>query len=82
MSEHLANAFTTAGGTRFKSGRETRWGYLIILLFFGGIVGWAAVAPLSTAAVAPGIVTVDGNRKTVQHLEGGIVEEILVRDGR
>ena len=81
MSEHLANAFTTAGGTRFKSGRETRWGYLIILLFFGGIVGWAAVAPLSTAAVAPGIVTVDGNRKTVQHLEGGIVEEILVRDG-
>lgn len=81
MSDNISDAFLAAGGTRFKAGRELRWGYLLILLFFGGIVGWATIAPLSTAAVAPGIVTVDGYRKTVQHLEGGIVEKILVQDG-
>lgn len=52
-----------------------------ILIFFGIFGGWAALAPLDSAAIAPGIVSVDTSRKTVQHLEGGIVDEILVRDG-
>ena len=52
-----------------------------ILIFFGIFGGWAALAPLDSAAIAPGIVSVDTSRKTIQHLEGGIVEEILVRDG-
>ena len=56
-------------------------GILIIALFFGALGGWAALAPLQSAAIAPGEVTIDSNRKTVQHLEGGIVSEILVRDG-
>ncbi|MEK0083585.1 HlyD family type I secretion periplasmic adaptor subunit [Benzoatithermus flavus] len=53
----------------------------IILVFFGGFGGWAAFAPLSGAAVAPAVVAPEGYRKTVQHLEGGIVREIRVRDG-
>ena len=52
-----------------------------ILIFFGIFGGWAALAPLESAAIASGIVSVDTSRKTIQHLEGGIVEEILVRDG-
>ena len=48
---------------------------------FGGFCAWASLAPLSSAAVAPGIVTADTNRKTVQHLDGGVIGEILVRDG-
>lgn len=52
-----------------------------IILFFGVFGAWSAVAPLSSAALAPGVVKVDTNRKTVQHLEGGIVKEISVRDG-
>lgn len=56
-------------------------GILIMLLFFGLFGTWAAVAPLESAAIAPGVITVDSNRKTIQHLEGGIVAEILVRDG-
>lgn len=56
-------------------------GFTIIVLFFGVFGGWAAIAPLQSAAIAPGIVSVDTNRKTVQHLEGGIVGRILVRDG-
>lgn len=56
-------------------------GMLIILFFFGGLGIWAAMATISSAVIAQGEVKVDNNRKTVQHLEGGIVREILVRDG-
>ncbi len=56
-------------------------GALAALVGFGGFGGWAALAPLASAAIAPGTVTVDGNRKTVQHLDGGIIAEILVREG-
>ena len=43
---------------------------------FGGFGTWAVVAPLSSAANAPGIIAVESYRKTVQHLEGGIVKTI------
>jgi HlyD family type I secretion membrane fusion protein len=56
-------------------------GWLVIAGVFGGFGTWAAFAPLSSAAIAPGIVVVDSNRKSVQHLEGGVIREILVRDG-
>lgn len=56
-------------------------GYALIAFTFGGLGSWAAVAPLDSAVVAPGAVSVESNRKTIQHLEGGIVREILVRDG-
>ena len=56
-------------------------GLIIIAVFFGGFMGWAAFAPLGSAAIAPGTVIVETNRKTVQHLEGGIVDQIKVRDG-
>ncbi|TVQ97007.1 MAG: HlyD family type I secretion periplasmic adaptor subunit [Desulfovibrionales bacterium] len=56
-------------------------GLVIILLFFGGLGVWAATATISAAVIAQGEVKVDSNRRTVQHLEGGIVKEILVRDG-
>ncbi|MBF0101322.1 MAG: HlyD family type I secretion periplasmic adaptor subunit [Desulfobacterales bacterium] len=56
-------------------------GVFTIILAFGGLGGWAAIAKISGAIIAPGEVIVDTNRKTVQHLEGGIVKEILVREG-
>ncbi|MEO1144078.1 MAG: HlyD family type I secretion periplasmic adaptor subunit [Cyanobacteria bacterium J06638_22] len=56
-------------------------GMTVILIFFGGFGSWAVVAPLASAAMAPGQVTVESNRKTVQHLEGGIIRELLVREG-
>ena len=56
-------------------------GMLILLLFLGVLGGWAALAPLNAAVVADGIVTVEGSRKPVQHLEGGIVGSIGVADG-
>ncbi len=57
-------------------------GFLIILLFLGGFMVWAGVAPLQSAAIAPGSVNLDTYRKTVQHYEGGIISEILIREGQ
>ena len=59
----------------------TRSGLAVLFLFFGAFGGWAALAPLDSAAVAPGVVKVAGERKLVQHLEGGIVSELHVKDG-
>lgn len=56
-------------------------GYLIIFVTFGLFGIWACVALLDSAALAPGVVTVKNYRKTVQHLEGGIVKTLHVRDG-
>ena len=58
-----------------------RIGYLILLLTFGLFGGWATFAPMDSAALAPGVVTIKSYRKTVQHLEGGIVRELRVHDG-
>jgi len=58
-----------------------RLGLIFILIVFGGFGGWAAFAPLDSAALAPGTITVEGYRKTVQHLEGGIIKSLQVRDG-
>lgn len=55
-------------------------GVIIVITFFGfGL--WAALAPIDSAAIAPGFFTVQSNRRTIQHLEGGIVKEIFAKDG-
>jgi HlyD family type I secretion membrane fusion protein len=56
-------------------------GLVVIALTLGGVGTWATLTPIAGAVIAPGAITVQSNRKTVQHLEGGIVAEILVRDG-
>src|SRR5436190_4044208 len=61
--------------------RVVRFGFLLIVLTFVGLGGWSAVASIDSAVVAEGTVVVESNRKTIQHLEGGIVAEILSRDG-
>ena len=62
--------------------RPAMIGYLVILLSFGVLGGWSAFARIDSAVVAPGVVTVESNRKTIQHFEGGIVLEIDVREGQ
>ena len=58
-----------------------RIGLLTIGVFFGGLGGWAALAPLDGAVVGAGTLSVHGNTKTIQHREGGIVSDIVVQDG-
>ncbi|MCU0887499.1 MAG: HlyD family type I secretion periplasmic adaptor subunit [Rubritepida sp.] len=57
------------------------FGAIVMVGFFGGFMAWATQAPLAEAAIAPGVIKVEGQRRTLQHLEGGVVREILVRDG-
>lgn len=58
-----------------------RLGFLLILVFLGGFLAWGFLVPIAGGAIAPGVISPDGNRRTVQHLEGGIISELRVRDG-
>lgn len=59
-----------------------RFGFGVIALVFGGLIIWSIFAPIEGAVTAGGQVVVEGNRKSVQHLEGGTVSDILVREGQ
>ncbi len=55
-------------------------GLVVVIGLFGGLLAWSATATIDGAVVAPGTVVVDSNRKAVQHLDGGIIGAILVRE--
>jgi HlyD family secretion protein len=62
--------------------RGINWaGNLLVTCFVLGLGIWSSLAPLESAAIASGVVEPESSRKTIQHLEGGIVREILVSDG-
>ena len=57
------------------------FGLAMLALMIGGGGLWASVVPLSSGAVAPGVVVPEGQRRTVQHYEGGLVRALVVREG-
>jgi protease secretion system membrane fusion protein len=59
-----------------------RTGLWVLGLGFGGFLLWAALAPLDEGVPTMGMVTLDTKRKSVQHLSGGIVKEVLVQEGQ
>lgn len=59
-----------------------KFGFAVIGIGLGIFVIWGGTAPLDSAALAEGVVTVAGHHKTVQHLEGGVIEKIFVQDGQ
>ena len=59
-------------------GRKALW---ILGLGLGGFLVWAAFAPLDEGVPSQGVVAIDTKRKTVQHLTGGILKDVLVREG-
>ena len=61
--------------------RDIRVGVIIAVAFFVIFLGWAAFARLDAAAMAQGRLTVSGQRQTVQHREGGVISQILIREG-
>jgi protease secretion system membrane fusion protein len=64
------------------TGRIARLGLWAIGMGFGGFLLWTAMAPLDEGVPSSGIVSVDTKRKTVQHQQGGIIREVLVREGQ
>ena len=77
----LAPSFA-APARSFGVGRHVVAALLAVLLLFGLLGGWAATTSLNGAVMAAGAVAVDQNAKAVQHRDGGVVGEILVRDGQ
>ena len=88
LSPLLSGSDAHNGSLTFSAGdipdsdlRIRRLGYTLLLTLFLGFIFWASVAPLDSAARARGSLQVEGNRKSLQHLEGGIVSDILVSEG-
>lgn len=77
----LAKPGSTAGDAATDDRRFKVIGFIVILIVFFGFGTWAATAPIASAAHAPGKIRVESKRQSVQHLEGGIVKTIDVRDG-
>ncbi|MEM0989320.1 MAG: HlyD family type I secretion periplasmic adaptor subunit [Pseudomonadota bacterium] len=79
-----AGAPAPAAPTPQKSwgaGSFIRYGLVCVLILLIGFFGWGATAKLAGAVIATGQLRVETNRQVVQHLDGGVVEEILVREG-
>lgn len=56
-------------------------GAAVMIGFFGFIVGWAALSPIDSAAISYGTIGAEGSRKGVQHIDGGVISAILVKEG-
>ncbi|MBU1334453.1 MAG: HlyD family type I secretion periplasmic adaptor subunit [Alphaproteobacteria bacterium] len=61
--------------------KQTLFGFMLVAAAFGGFGGWAAMAPLSAAVIAPGSFVATGENKIIQHFEGGIIKDLMVREG-
>ncbi|WP_023639674.1 HlyD family type I secretion periplasmic adaptor subunit [Dickeya zeae] len=61
--------------------RALRLGWWLVFAGFGGFLLWALLAPLDKGVAVQGNVVVSGNRKVIQHMQGGIVERIQVKEG-
>ena len=77
--ELLPTSVPPTPSTRLHS--VTLAGNLLVCGFVLGLGTWSTFAPLESAAIAVGVVEAESSRKTIQHLEGGIVKEILIADG-
>ena len=64
-----------------NSGRAARVGLWTLAIGLGGFLVWASFAPLDEGVPTQGMVSIDTKRRTVQHLQGGMVQEVLVREG-
>jgi HlyD family type I secretion membrane fusion protein len=58
-----------------------KFGLGVIAFGIGFFIIWGGAAPLDSASIAEGVIIVSGNHKTIQHLEGGVIEKITVKDG-
>lgn len=64
-----------------NSDRAARIGLWTLAIGLGGFLVWASLAPLDEGVPTQGMVSIDTKRRTVQHLQGGMVQEVLVREG-
>lgn len=68
-------------GDEFGASRAIRLSSIVLVAFITAFFAWASLVPLDSAIIASGVVVVETKRKKIQHLEGGIIERIMVRNG-
>ena len=66
---------------RFSARKALYMGFITMLVMGGGLVGWSVFASLSGAVIASGRLGVEGHNQVVEHIDGGTVSQIFVRDG-
>jgi HlyD family type I secretion membrane fusion protein len=64
-----------------EAARWVRLGLLLLASTVGVALAWSVLVPLASAVVGAGVVKVDSSRKRIQHPEGGVIKDIVVRDG-
>lgn len=64
------------------TGKPIRIGFWVLVVGFGGFLLWAGLAPLDEGVSAPATVSIETRRKTIQHLNGGVVRQVLVKEGQ
>ncbi|EAR49706.1 type I secretion membrane fusion protein, HlyD family protein [Oceanicola granulosus HTCC2516] len=72
---------TGAAANRWSARRPLTLGLLALLLLVGGFGTWSVSARITGAVIASGRIEVDQNRQVIQHPDGGVVAEILVKEG-
>lgn len=77
----MIGALTIHPGSR-QWYRPAMAGFMVIALAFGALGLWSATAKIDSAVVAPGVVSIETSSKIVQHLEGGIIRQVLVQEGQ
>ncbi len=65
----------------FSARWQVFWGLLAVAILVGGLGYWAATANIAGAIVAPGQIVVEQNRQVVQHPDGGVVSQVLIKEG-
>src|SRR6185436_5504267 len=76
------DASDAGSGAPLDERRILRIGMVTLVGGFGGFLAWAAIVPLEEGVPAPAVVSVDTQRKGVQHQTGGIVKKILVKEAQ
>ncbi len=62
--------------------RQIKYGLIALFIFFAIFLSWAIFAPIESASIADGTIVLDFNHKVIQHLEGGIIDDISVKEGQ
>ena len=82
QATNAANVLDLPSGMPTNTSSTIRTGFVTLILGFGGFVIWAAYAPLDEGVPASAVVAIDTKRKTIQHMTGGIVRRVAVREGQ